>query len=190
VFNNADDIEMWIGKSGPAQASGRLTDYLPRSKQRCIVFTTRDMKTAVKLAAQNVIKVVAMDETIATQLLKKYLIYPELVDNEQDTKALLTQLTYLLLAMVQAATYINENGITLAEYLSLLGAQEGDVIDLLSEEFQDDGRYHNMKNPVATTWLISFEQVRHRDPLAADLLSFMVCVDPKNVPQSLLPHDS
>jgi Cdc6-like AAA superfamily ATPase len=66
VFNNADDIEMWIGKSGPTQASGRLTDYLPRSKQGCIVFTTRDMKTAVKLAAQNVIKVVAMDETIAT----------------------------------------------------------------------------------------------------------------------------
>ena len=43
-----------------------------------------------------------------------------------------------------------------------------------------------MKNPLATTWLISFEQIRHRDFLAADLLSFIACVDPKNVPQSLL----
>ncbi len=48
-------------------------------------------------------------------------------------------------------------------------------------------RYRNAKNPVATTWLIPFEQIRGRDPLAADYLSFMACVDPKNVPQSLLP---
>lgn len=65
--------------------------------------------------------------------------------------------------------------------------QEEDVIDLFSKKFEDDERYHNAKNPVATTWLISFEQVRHRDLLAADLLSFIACVDLKNVPQSLLP---
>ena len=44
-----------------------------------------------------------------------------------------------------------------------------------------------MKNPVATTWLISFEQIRQRDPLAAEYLSFMACVEPKDIPQSLLP---
>jgi tetratricopeptide (TPR) repeat protein len=187
VFDNADDIEMWIAKPRSVQGSGRLIEYLPRSKQGCIVFTTRDRKTAVKLARQNVIEVVEMNETVAMQLLQKYLINQELVDNEQDTKALLRQLTYLPLAIVQAAAYVNENGITFADYLLLLGDQEEDVIDLLSEEFEDDGRYHNVKNPVATTWLISFEQIRHRDPLAADLLSFMACVDPKNVPHSLLP---
>ena len=40
---------------------------------------------------------------------------------------------------------------------------------------------------MATTWLISFEQIRHRNPLAADYLSFMACIDPKDIPQSLLP---
>jgi hypothetical protein len=49
-------------------------EYLLRSRQGCIVFTTRDRKTAVKLAQQNVIEVVEMNETIATQLLQKYLI--------------------------------------------------------------------------------------------------------------------
>jgi MoxR-like ATPase len=73
------------------------------------------------------------------------------------------------------------------DYLSLLAEQEEDVVDLLSEEFEDDWRYRTVKNPVAVTWLISFEQIRHRDPLAADYLSFMACVDLKNVPQSLLP---
>lgn len=69
-----------------------------------------------------------------------------------------------------------ENGIALADYLSLLKEKEEDIIDLSSEEFEDNGRYHNVKNPVATTWLISFEQIRRRDPLAAEYLSFMACV--------------
>lgn len=44
-----------------------------------------------------------------------------------------------------------------------------------------------MKNPIATTWLISFEQILRLDPLAAEYLSFMCCIDPRNIPQSLLP---
>jgi hypothetical protein len=40
---------------------------------------------------------------------------------------------------------------------------------------------------VATTWLISFEYIRHRDSLAADYLLFIACIDPKDIPQALLP---
>ena len=102
---------------------------------------------------------------------------------------MLSQLTYLPLAIVQAAAYINENAISLADYLSLLDEQEEEVIDLLSEDFEDDGRYQNINNPVATTWLISFDQLRRRDQLAADYLSFMACIEPKDIPLSpcLLP---
>ena len=195
VFDNADDIDIWITKPGSeqeserqsSQGSRRLIDYLPRSKQGCIIFTTRDRKTAIKLAQQNVIEVPEMNEEAATQLLKTCLVSPDLVENQQEVTALLTELTYLPLAIVQAAAYINENGITLADYLSLLEEKEEEIIDLLSEEFENDGRYRNVKNPVATTWLISFEQIRRRDPLAAEYLSFMACVDPKDIPQSLLP---
>jgi tetratricopeptide (TPR) repeat protein len=187
VFDNADDINIWIAEAGSKPGYGRLIDYLPRSGQGCIVFTSRDRKMAVKLAHQNIVEVLEMDEDVATQLLQKYLVNPDLVNSRSDSKALLEDLTYLPLAIVQAAVYINENGIIFADYLSLLAAQEEEVIELLSEEFEDDGRYHNVKNPVATTWLISFEQIRHRDPLAADYLSFMCCIDPKDIPLSLLP---
>jgi tetratricopeptide (TPR) repeat protein len=191
VFDNADDMEMWIAKPGSGQNSEQkspgLIDYLPRSKQGSIVFTTRDRKTAVKLAQQNVMALPDMNEEVATQLLQNCLSNPDLVNNRQDTIGLLVKLTYLPLAIVQAAAYINENGIAIADYLSLLEEQEEDVIDLLSEDFKDDGRYRDTKNPVATTWLISFEQVRRRDSLAAEYLSFMACVDPKGIPQSLLP---
>ncbi|KAH0558830.1 hypothetical protein GP486_004529 [Trichoglossum hirsutum] len=185
VFDNADDIDMWtsgpssgqrsgrlisrlldmwILRPGSGQRSDRLIDYLPRSKQGRTIFTTRDRKTAVELAQQNVIEIPEMDEHMAMQLLQKCLINPDLIDNEQDTKALLARLTYLPLAIVQAAAYINKNGIVLAGYLSLLADQEEEIIELLSEEF-DNGIYSNVKNPVVTTWLISFEQIRHCDPL-------------------------
>ncbi|KAH8796360.1 hypothetical protein BGZ57DRAFT_998111 [Hyaloscypha finlandica] len=187
VFDNADDINMWIAETGSEPGSGRLIEYLPRSDRGCIVFTSRDRRTAVKLAHQNIVEVPEMDEDVATQLLQKCLVNPGLATSGSDTKALLEELTYLPLAIIQAAAYINENGITFADYLLLLADQEEEVIDLLSEEFEDDGRYHNIKNPVATTWLVSFEQIRHRDRLAADYLSFMCCIDSKDIPQSLLP---
>jgi len=44
-----------------------------------------------------------------------------------------------------------------------------------------------MKNPVAVTWLIPYEQIRCRDPFAADYLLFMSCVDSKNIPPFLFP---
>ncbi|KAN0068058.1 hypothetical protein V8E54_013986 [Elaphomyces granulatus] len=43
---------------------------------------------------------------------------------------------------------------------------------------------------LAVTWLISFRQIRRSNPLAADYLSFMSCIDPRDIPQSLLPQDS
>jgi hypothetical protein len=190
VFDNADDIDMWIAKSRSGQGSGRLVEYLPSSKQGCIIFTTRDRKTAVKLAHHNVVKVPEMDENVATQLLRKCLVDKDLIKERQDTIALLAQLTYLPLAIVQAAAYINENGIQLADYLLLLSDQEENVANVLSEDFEDDGRYPDVMNPVATTWLISFQQIQHCDPLAADYLSLMACVDSKDIPLSLLPSGS
>ena len=67
-----------------------------------------------------------------------------------------------------------------------MGCQEQEIIELLTEEFEDDARYSDMKNPVATTWLISFRQIQQRDPLAAEYMSFMACIDHKDVPQLLL----
>ena len=184
IFDNADDIDMWLGKDG--QQKG-LVHQLPRSDEGCILLTTRDRKMAVKLAHQDVISVPDADEEMAMQLLHGYLGRKELTDNVQEVVKLLKELAFLPLAIVQAAAYINENETTLAKYLELLAEQEEDVVDLLSKDFEDEGRYHDMKNPVATTWLISFEQMRGRDALAVDYLSFMACIEPTDIPQSMLP---
>jgi len=128
-----------------------------------------------------------MDEKTAMELLGKSLVHQELLASHQDVLRLLEQFTFLPLAIVQAGAYINEKGIVLSEYSSLLEEQEQDVIELLGEDFEDDGRYEDIKNPVATTWLIAFVHIRQIDPLAAEYPSLMSCVDPKDIPQSLLP---
>jgi Cdc6-like AAA superfamily ATPase len=69
VYDSADDVNMWTSEAGSEPGSGRLIDCLPRSEQGNIVFTSRDRKTAVKLAHHNVLEVPEMDEDMATQLL-------------------------------------------------------------------------------------------------------------------------
>lgn len=188
VFDNYDDIDMWtMERPAPDDSSGRLIDYLPKNRKGSIVFTTRDRKAAVRLAHQNVIDVKEMGEAEASQVLRRYHVDPDLADNEDAVKELLEELTGLPLAIVQAAAYINENYIDLMEYLALLTEQEEDVIDLLSTDFEDEGRDCRTRNPVATTWLVSFVQIRRRDPLAAEYLSFIACLDRKDILQPLLP---
>jgi hypothetical protein len=58
--------------------------------------------------------------------------------------ALLRQLTFLPLTITQATTYINKNDLSLSTYLELLQEQEPEVVDLLSEDFKDEGRYKDI----------------------------------------------
>lgn len=187
IFDNADDIDMWTVRRADEPGSKTLEQMLPKSRHGCIVFTTRDRRVAAKLATENVTELTEMSEGVARELLRKRLIRPGLLDDQEVANTLLDRLTYLPLAIVQATAYINENGIDLADYLALLNEQDDEVIELLGEDFDDDGRYAEVQNPVATTWLVSFEQIRRRHPLAADYLSFMACVSPRNIPQTLLP---
>ena len=186
IFDNADDIEMWIKKDGDGNGSPALKQYLPRSSQGRTIFTTRSRKVAVKLAQENMIEISEMDERTASLLMSKSLFIQDLSTSQQDSLDLLQQLTFLPLAIVQAAAYMNENSITFSHYLFLLKGQEQDVIDLLSEDFEDEGQYQK-KNPIATTWLVSFEHIRRLCPLAAEYLSFMCCINPRDIPEPLLP---
>jgi tetratricopeptide (TPR) repeat protein len=181
IVDNVDDLKIW---------NSELKDSLPKAQQGRVLCTTRSRKVAVKIAGATVIEVPGMDKEVAMQLLSKSLINQDLLCHHQDVLELLEQLTFLPLAIAQAAAYINENGLRLLDYLLLLKEQEQDVIDLLSEDFEDEGRYQDLRNPVATTWLISFEHIQQLDPLAAEYLSFMSCVALKGIPQSLLPRGS
>jgi tetratricopeptide (TPR) repeat protein len=109
------------------------------------------------------------------------------MNEQEEANILLKELSYLPLAIALAAAYINANDIALKEYRLLLAQQEKETIEHLCEGFEDAGQYDRAKHPVATTSLISFEQIRRCNMLAVDYMSFMACVDRKDIPQSLLP---
>ncbi|KAE8375612.1 hypothetical protein BDV26DRAFT_12224 [Aspergillus bertholletiae] len=182
VLDNADDISMWAD-----EAKDMAGPVLPKSKYGSILFTTRSHRTAVNLAGRNIVTVKAMNSALAKNLLGNTLIDRSLLADERAVTDLLQKLTYLPLAIVQAATFINKNQMTLSEYISLHDSTEESTIDMLSQDFEDEGRYEDGKNPIAATWLISFEQIQASDPLAAEYLSLMACIDPKNIPRLFLP---
>ncbi|KAJ5107100.1 Tetratricopeptide-like helical [Penicillium angulare] len=184
IFDNADDMEMWTKASdtGPP-----LKDILPRSENGHILFTSRNRKLAVRVASPNVLSIPDIDHVTAMNILESSLIQEGLLHDNHTSTALLEQLGFLPLAINQAAAYINENGIAISDYLSLLKDREADAAELLSEEFHDDGRYAETQSPVFTTWLISFKQIQDSDKLASDYLSFVACISPRDIPQSILP---
>jgi tetratricopeptide (TPR) repeat protein len=186
IIDNADSIEMWT--DGAAKDSGRLLDFLPKNKRGSIIFTTRDTKAAVQFAGRNILNLLSMDDLRSTELLGRYLADETILQTQRENaKDLVSQLAFLPLAIVQASMYINTNRISLRDYLSLMKDQEEGFIQLLSEDFEDHGRYSDTKNPVAATWLISFNSIRQQNELAAKYLAFMSCIDSKDIPLSMLP---
>lgn len=97
------------------------------------------------------VKIGEIDNTTASNLLINSLIKQDLLADSQATADMLQKLCYLPLAIVQAAAYINENGITLSEYATLLDDTELNVISTLSGGFEDEGLYGYNRNPIATT---------------------------------------
>ena len=95
-------------------------------------------------------------------------------------------LEYLPLAIVQAAAFINSNGVSVSEYLSLFRATDTET-GLFGEHFEDPSRYKELESTIARTWHISFDQIRRQDSLAAEYLSFIACIDRISIPRSLLP---
>jgi hypothetical protein len=147
-----------------------------------------DMEVGLAVAANDVVELHEMDPQEAEDYLRKSLVRKQLLQNEAMTAELLRELTYLPLAITQAAAYLNRNGqVSVRKYRELLRGTEQDIVSLMSREFHDNTRYHGSRNAVATTWLVSFEQIQTSDPAAAGLLSFISCIEPKAIPRSLFP---
>ncbi|KAI9706228.1 MAG: hypothetical protein M1812_008242, partial [Candelaria pacifica] len=184
VVDNSDEEEVLFGTSGVLRG---VIDYLPESESGLILFTTRHRGIAVSLVGNQIVEIQEMDCKEAESFLTESLTRKELLYNPTVITDLLNELTHLPLAIAQAAAYLNAMQISIQDYLSLLKNTEQDMVGLLSREFRDDTRYKNSRNSVAATWLISFNQIRRSDSVAADILSFVSCIENKAIPQSILP---
>ena len=100
--------------------------------------------------------------------------------------ALSSQLENLPLALIQAAAFIQENTMTISEYLGLLGKSDYSLVELLSEEFETVGRDSQTPRAATTTWMVLFEQIQQRDPFSSELLSLISLFDRQAIPTGFL----
>ncbi|KXJ85220.1 hypothetical protein Micbo1qcDRAFT_103222, partial [Microdochium bolleyi] len=143
---------------GAPDAPGGIHQYLPKRGDGVILFTTRSNEVAVSIGRSDVVA----------------------------TVKLLEKLAYLPLAITQAAAYLSVKKMPSAGYLELFNATEADAFQSMSEEYRDDTGYEGSQKTIATTWLVSFNQIWNTDPAAARLLCCLSCVEAKGIPQSLL----
>jgi tetratricopeptide (TPR) repeat protein len=182
IVDNADDIGI-LESSGGEKG---ILDHLPTSELGLTVFTTRDRKTAYRLAGNNIVCVDKLDRQTASNLFKASM-RSDLLYNQMAADKLLAELNCLPLAITQAAAYINCNAVSVEEYLGYVEGTEPNLIYIMSEEMGEQTPYKHSGNAVAKTWLVSFDQIVRQDAGAAKLLQYMSCVEWKAVPRSILP---
>ena len=192
VFDNADDLDLFFGQAFIAGQQKQMHEYLPRRADGTTIITTRDKRVGYRLAdREDPILVPPMNVNDAGTLLRSKTSHDEgpTRDLTRDIE-LLEMLGNLPLAITQAAAFITENNITVAEYLEVFATNQSEVEDLLSEEMGDHRRYSEFGSSIMNTLKLSFDQILKQKPLAADLLSFMAFLDRNGIPRSLLKRDN
>jgi tetratricopeptide (TPR) repeat protein len=183
IVDNADDPELVFG----SENESGIDQFLPESENGLVLLTTRSRQIGVTFAQVDIIDIEGMQQEEASHLLEKSLIRKQLLHDTTLVKELLMQLAYLPLAITQAAAYLNQTMAPIQAYLQHLQGIGNNVARILGREFKDNTRYRGSRNAVATTWLVSFDQIEKSDPLAVSLLSFISCIEPKAIPRSILP---
>ncbi|KAM0324875.1 hypothetical protein ACHAQA_007841 [Verticillium albo-atrum] len=182
VIDNADERAVLSGTGG----TNGIKMYLPRNDRGRLLFTTRSRDVGMSMADGDVVDLDNMSPREARDLLERR-TRPELVADDALVTTFLNELAYLPLAITQAAAYLTINRTSIKTYLGFLRSTEIEMTSLLSREFDDQTRHKESKHAVATTWLVSFEEIRKSDENATRLLSFMSYIEPRAIPMSILP---
>ncbi|KPM40541.1 hypothetical protein AK830_g6022 [Neonectria ditissima] len=184
ILDNADDETILYRLSDRPIG---IMDFIPKNEDGRLLLTTRSRKVAVRVARNKLVSMPKMDFSEAKGLLEKSLIDVDQLEDDELVTRLLEKLTFLPLAIAQAAAYMSMHEMPLTSYLRLCESTSQDMIELMSESFLDDSHYTESQGAVATTWFISFKHIHETNASAATLLSFITWIEPKAIPSSMLP---
>jgi tetratricopeptide (TPR) repeat protein len=98
--------------------------------------------------------------------------------DQARAKEISTQLQGLPLALDQAGSYIEETRCGLSDYLSLYRKHAPDLL-------RRRGLTFDHPDPVATTWVLSFENIEKANLAAAELLRFCAFLYPDGIPEEV-----
>jgi hypothetical protein len=199
IVDNADDAAVFFPSADRSIPPGRdhmgtstaLSSYVPQKSRGLILITLRNKDAASQLTGRtdSILKIKQLENDDARDLLRKKL--PNDKSDEEDWNALIHALEGLPLAITQAAAYIAMKSprMTVSKYLEYFRHNEANQISLLSKDSGDLRRDPEVPNAVVITWQISFNQIKLRNSLAADLLSRMCILDRQGIPRFLIFED-
>ena len=191
ILDNADDAALFTHAMPQSYAtSASILAYIPQTSTGLILVTSRNREAASRLIGhdKNMIIVESMSETEALTLLQEKLSNKPL---DIDALKLVKALSYIPLAITQAAAYISRRAprINVAKYVNLFLESEVNQRSLLGRDEGDLRRDPDVHHAVITTWQISFDQIKKDNPLAANILSLMSVFNRQGISESLLCRD-
>ncbi|KAI9715015.1 MAG: hypothetical protein M1812_006229 [Candelaria pacifica] len=201
ILDNVDDASFLIDalktdhdsmptNSSRGGESRPLVRYLPKCKNGSVLITTRSNSAARKLVeASNIFAVEPMDRAGALALFEKKLGRQKDIDSIAE---LATALSFIPLAIVQAASYMSQRvpRYSVQQYLKhfqKIDHKKAVPLNLEGGQLCWDSE---AKDSVIATWQISFDHVRKTRPSAADLLLLMSFFDRQGIPKSLIRNPS
>jgi hypothetical protein len=122
----------------------------------------------------------------ALRMLQNRLTTPLSNDEQQEAMHLLRELSYLPLAVAQAAACMNASSITVQQYQSQLDKHKEAALKYSDDLSKDKLQKSRLRNTVAATLSLSISQVRQSSAVAADYLFLAACVDQKDILLNLL----
>ncbi|EDU51259.1 kinesin light chain [Pyrenophora tritici-repentis Pt-1C-BFP] len=185
IFDNAEDTTLRSGGSSTIEYAV-LADCLPQSKQCSVIFTTTNSNTAQALALENVIVLRELTLDAALKMLQVRLARPLANTEQQEAKHLLRELSYLPLAVMQAAACMNASGLTVQQYRSRLDKHKELAIKHSCDSSEGRLQGSGVKDTVAATLFLSIDQISRDNAFAADYLFLAACVDRKDISLDLL----
>ena len=192
VLDNMDDVDIIFRPQNHSCSGSKkhthepLVNWLPRSSVGSVLVTTRDRRLGDRLVpGQRPIAVDLLNINDAKCLLSRRVQLDDEID-EALSHQLLSTLDFLPLAITQAAAFLVENQISIADYLDMLQKDDSEMKDFLAIDIYDPARDSDLSNSILQTWKVSFDQIKKQKPLAAEILSLMAVLDRQAISDRLL----
>ncbi|KAL3442052.1 P-loop containing nucleoside triphosphate hydrolase protein [Aspergillus insuetus] len=163
---------------GLAANKVKLDDFVTGGDQGSILVTTTSPQPQVLLGENHVVNPLSPADALAflTRLTSDQASrVPNSEAEEQARKILVRHLDGLPLALVLAAAYIQQTGLSTSSYLSL---------------YLEAGRAAPAREqcPLETACKLSYQEVKLLNPLAANILLLLSCYNHTDIPSSLLEY--
>ncbi|KAL5316295.1 hypothetical protein ACEPPN_015340 [Leptodophora sp. 'Broadleaf-Isolate-01'] len=175
IYDNYDTPEL-PGKTDPAAVNIRM--FLPEAYQGSIIITTRSSEVRIGHSIQ-IRKLRNVDDGL--EILSTVSGREGLAINP-DAMELAKELDGFPLALATAGAYLNQTARSFSDYLRLYKESWARLMETSPElsSYEDRTLY--------STWRISFDNVRQRNPLSANLLRLWAYFDNQDLWLELLQH--